>query len=283
MFLKKEIKTDIYDIYDNEIINPNIKLIASDMDGTLLNNDHSLPPDFFEILNRMEDRGIHFVAASGRPYYTLYDNFKPYSDKLSYISENGACVVENGIITYKNTISRENLCEVVDICEDIEDIYVVLCGLKGAHILNFPEIIGEVDRYYSHRFIEKDLRYVDDEIFKVGICDLKTPYENSYKKLYPALKDKLNLVVSGAYWIDIMNCDINKGVALENIQRRLNVKTEETMAFGDFYNDTEMLSKAKYSFVMENANEDMKIHGNYIAKPNTQFGVTEAIKRFALK
>ena len=55
------------------------------------------------------------------------------------------------------------------------------------------------------------------------------------------------------------------------------------MVFGDFYNDVEMLKKAHYSFVMENANEDMKQYGNFIAKKNTENGVIEAIEEYVLK
>lgn len=260
-----------------------IKLIASDMDGTLLTSGHSLPPDFFEILDELQKRNIMFVAASGRPYYTLYDNFNPSSNKISYISENGACVVENGEISYKNTLSRKHLCKVIDICKDIEDIYVILCGTKGAHILNLPELVNEIGKYYSRKFVVDDLKNVQDDIFKIGICDMKTPNKNSYKKLYPALKDELSMVVSGELWIDVMNIGINKGVALENIQNQFGIQPEETMVFGDFYNDIEMLSKAKYSFVMENANDDMKIHGKYIAKNNNEYGVTEAIKKYILR
>ena len=274
---------DKYDVYDlsNEI--SNVKLIASDMDGTLLNSDHSLPDDFFDILKKLEKNGTHFVVASGRAYYTLYKNFQPYSDHISYICENGACVVENGKMTYKNMLSKEHLKKCIDLLYDIDDIYVVLCGSKGAYILDLPEWVEEIDSYYSNRFIVEDLRDIDDDIFKIGIYDTKTPHDNSYKRLFPYLNEDLSLVISGKYWLDIMNKDVNKGVALQNIQKQFNVGYDETMAFGDFYNDIELLSMAKYSFVMENANEDMKIYGKYIAPPNTQCGVTEIIKKYVLK
>ena len=80
-----------------------------------------------------------------------------------------------------------------------------------------------------------------------------------------------------------MNKNVNKGAALEKIQKDENISYEETMVFGDFYNDIEMLGKAKFSFVMENANEDMKQYGNYIAKSNRDYGVIKAIKEYVLK
>ena len=75
----------------------------------------------------------------------------------------------------------------------------------------------------------------------------------------------------------------NKGYALEQIQKDENISFEETMVFGDFYNDIEMLQKAYYSFVMENANEDMKQYGNFIAKRNRENGVIQAINQYIFK
>ena len=80
-----------------------------------------------------------------------------------------------------------------------------------------------------------------------------------------------------------MDKNVNKGAALEKIQKDENISYEETMVFGDFYNDIEMLGKAKFSFVMENANEDMKQYGNYIAKSNRDYGVIKAIEEYVLK
>lgn len=91
------------------------------------------------------------------------------------------------------------------------------------------------------------------------------------------------VVVSGELWVDINNKGVNKGYALEQIQKDENISFEETMVFGDFYNDIEMLQKAYYSFVMENANEDMKQYGNFIAKSNRENGVIQAINQYIFK
>lgn len=76
-----------------------IKLIATDMDGTLLDEDKNIPQGFFEMLNKLKEKGVAFVVASGRSYVTLYENFKPHSDSLDFICDNGAFVVINGGIT----------------------------------------------------------------------------------------------------------------------------------------------------------------------------------------
>ena len=80
-----------------------------------------------------------------------------------------------------------------------------------------------------------------------------------------------------------MNQGINKGSALADIKRRFGSTTDQTMAFGDFYNDIDLLNEAKYSYVMANANDDMKQYGNFTAESNSEYGVTKAISAYLAK
>ena len=114
---------------------------------------------------------------------------------------------------------------------------------------------------------------------KVAICDLAGSAQNAYPVLSRALGEELNIVVSGEFWLDAMNPDTNKGAALDFLQQSLGVTPAQTMAFGDYYNDIELLARAEYSFVMENANEDMRRYGRFLAESNDRHGVTRAIRR----
>lgn len=260
-----------------------IKLIATDMDGTLLNEEGKIPKDFFDILDKLIKKNIKFVVASGRPYFTLYENFKPASDKIDYLADNGAFVVENGKITNIDIIDKKYVNAIIKACRFINNVAVVLCGTKGAYHENLPQkYLNEIDKYYYKKFIVDDLLKVEDDIFKVTICDLDHASKNSFPILSAIYGDDLMVVVSGLVWIDIMNKNVNKGTGLENIQKYLGITSEETMVFGDYYNDVEMLKRAKYSFVMENALDDMKQYGNFIAKSNKENGVLEAIKEYVL-
>lgn len=145
------------------------------------------------------------------------------------------------------------------------------------------EFLNEIDKYYIQKHIVNDLYAVDDNIFKIAICDLGISAENSYKILNPLFGKDNKVVVSGALWVDINGKSVNKGAALKEIQELYNITYEETMVFGDFYNDIEMLKEAHYSFVMENANEDMRQYGNFIAKSNKEAGVIQAIHEYVLK
>lgn len=261
-----------------------IKLIATDMDGTLLNEKGCLPEGFFEMLEKLKERNIKFVAASGRPYKTLYENFKPKSDYLDYICDNGSYVVLNDMQPVINGLKKDVVHAVIKACEKIENTVVILCGVNGAyHMPCSDDYLKEIDKYYIEKHVVDNIYDVDDNIFKIAICDLNISSENSYKVLNPLFGDENKVVVSGELWVDINGKSVNKGAALKEIQECFNISYEETMVFGDFYNDIEMLKEAHYSFVMENANDDMKQYGNFIAESNNDNGVIKAINEYVLK
>lgn len=258
-----------------------IKLIATDMDGTLLNENNQLPLNFFQTLEKLKEKNIKFVIASGRPYLTLYENFKPISDELYFICDNGSYIVEPNTQPIISIIDKKIVNNIISICENIPNIMLIICGVKNAyHKPCSKEIENNVCKYYINRKIINNFSDIDDDIFKITIYDKKGALENSYKILTPLLNEECKIVVSGFNWIDINNKNISKGAALKKLQADCNISYDETMVFGDFYNDIEMLQSAYYSFVMENANEDMKQYGNFIAKKNTENGVIKAIEDY---
>ena len=259
-----------------------IRLIASDMDGSLLDDQKRIPPEFYEILPRLKQKGILFVVASGRSYCTLKENFGPVSGEIGYICDNGAYVVHNGTASI-NTIPKDLLLQLVRACDELQEVQVILCGVHGSYHKKYtPEFNFEIGSYYVNRRIVKDLSMVEDDIFKVSICDMNNPETHTYSFLNERFGNALSLQISGRVWMDVVSKGINKGVALEKIQRTMGVSMEETMAFGDFYNDVELLGRAHYSFVMENSNDDMRKYGNFMAASNNNLGVIRAIEDYVL-
>lgn len=260
-----------------------IKLIVTDMDGTLLNENGHLPEGFMDILDRIRAKDIKLVAASGRPYYTLQTNFGPIGNYLSYICENGALVVDNNKVIYESVIDKNNVSEVIAAAKEIESNVVILCSANSAYVENCSEEhLSEIKKYYTCLEVVDDLFKITDPIIKITICNLENSHENLDNFFKPKFEEKLNVVGSGLIWIDISNKNVNKGTALENLMSAYNISREETMVFGDYYNDIEMLKIAEYSFVMENAPDDMKQYGKYIAASNTEAGVLRAILEYAL-
>ncbi|MCQ8211382.1 Cof-type HAD-IIB family hydrolase [Cetobacterium somerae] len=256
-----------------------IKLVVTDMDGTFLNDKKEFSEEFWEIHSKMEEKNIKFVVASGRQYQNLRKNFEKIMDKIVFIAENGSYVVEKEKEIYSRILSEDIIKKYVEIGRKIPTTNIVLCGKKSAYIeSNNKEFINEVEKYYEEKKIVTDLLEVkDDEIIKVTYCDLS----GTEKNVYPYIKNEKDtqIVVSGEIWLDISHLESNKGIALEALQKKLNIKYEETMIFGDYLNDYEMLKKGKYSFAMENAHEEVKRISNFIAKSNNENGVIEELKK----
>ena len=85
-----------------------IKLIASDLDGTLLqNNAQELNPEMFDIIWKLKEKGIHFIAASGRQYASMRRLFEPVKDEISYITENGSLCIHKGETLKRDVMERE--------------------------------------------------------------------------------------------------------------------------------------------------------------------------------
>lgn len=256
-----------------------IKLIASDMDGTLLTPSGEVPKEFFDIFKKLKEKNIEFIVASGRPYKTLYRDFKPISDELSYISDNGAMVVENGKVTALEIIPKNIIKKIINSCNKVKNITVVFCGVKSFYHLNCNKnTLEEINKYYLEKTIIESYDDIDDDIFKISICDMDNALTNSYPIIEKDLKKYCKVSVAGRFWTDITNKNVSKGSAIAKIQKLHSISKEETMVFGDYFNDVDMLKQAYYSYVMEDALDEVKAYGNFIAKSNKENGVLQVIK-----
>lgn len=256
-----------------------IKLIATDMDGTLLKSNNQLPERFPEVFERLQEEGIIFAAASGRQYYNLIKRFEAVQDQMMFIAENGTFVIYKNEEILVKSLDRNDAYELVKIGRTIDEAYIVLCGKKSAYIEgNDERFINEVKKYYERFKVVECLEDVEDEILKVTLCDFKGAEENSIK-YFEAFKEDFQVTVSGYLWLDIVANGTNKGVAIEYIQQKLGITPEETMTFGDYLNDLEMMKSAYYSYAMENAHEELKEAARFITQSNDEEGVLIEIER----
>lgn len=256
-----------------------IKLIATDMDGTLLNEHGCLSHEIFDIIKKLKEKNILFATASGRQYYTLEKNFSKVKDDVIYIAENGCYVVNKGAEVSSNYIDKELVKDLIKTARTVSDSEIVLCGKKAAYIeKNRIEFVAEVEKYYHRYEVVDDLNSVEDNILKFTIWDPKGSDANSNRVFSPLFGDKLHVVVSGTVWLDIINKDINKGVAIRQLQKKYDIKPEETMVFGDYFNDIDMLKAAYHSYAMANAPVEVKKHARFIAKSNRENGVIDVLK-----
>lgn len=259
-----------------------VKLVATDLDGTLLADDKIIPPEIFTLVPALRARGIGFVAASGRSPYTLKENFRPVADRIDYICDNGAVAIADGKEIFCRSVPDEIVRDVVEFCRE-EDVHVLLCGSKTTYLapVEGTKYEPHVRPYYFRRIPPAELLHTGDAINKIAVCDMRNPRSGSYDRLVQLLKGRAEVTVSGDIWMDVMQCGVNKGDALTAIQEYRGVKKEETVAFGDYYNDIPLLARAGYAYVMNNANEDMFAYGNRVAESNNDGGVLKVLRVLA--
>ena len=190
-----------------------IKLVASDLDGTLLQNGaQELTPRALDLVRRLTEKGIVFVASSGRQYDNEVNLFKPVKDQISYIAENGSICIHKGNVISRTVIAPELIRRTID--EVKKD---------GPHI---------IDKYLHH---------------------LKAKFSSEIK-----------VVTSGNIWIDFIAPGTNKGTALLKLLDVLQIRPEECMAFGDQYNDVEMLQTVGTSYAMSNSAPGIFYYSTYV-------------------
>lgn len=256
-----------------------IKLIVTDLDGTLLNDEKQFAPDFFELLDNLNKQGIKFCAASGRSQYTIEKIFKPYEKDIFYISDNGGYIKGKNIEEVNFPLSYEQSKKTVEECLKTESLNVIVCAKDKAYFVRpNPSVINIVNEYYINYDIIEDYTNIKEQILKIAVYDELGSAVHGYPKVKNNLDKELIGVVSADNWFDIMNKNLNKGIAVKRLQKHFGITPEETMAFGDFNNDIEMLKCARYSFAMANSNDEVKKAANYIAESNNDFGVVKAIK-----
>lgn len=261
---------------------PDIRLIACDMDGTLLDDAHAIHDDFWPLIGQLRERGILFCPASGRQYNNLRQCFGTVADELAFIAENGCLVMHRDRELSSDCVPRQAALDVVRKVRALQEaglnLGVVLCGKGAARIERHnPRFVEQVERYYLRLEVVDDLLAVDDDFLKIALYDP----ESAERRLLPhfaALRPACQVVVSGQNWLDIMPPAANKGSGLRHLQQALGVSRAQTMVFGDFLNDLEMMDEAAYAFAMANAHPLLKARASHLAPANTENGVVRTIR-----
>ncbi len=260
-----------------------IKLIAADMDGTLVDSSQHLPPDLHQVVRGLTQRGVRFAVASGRQYYNLLKHFEPIHNEMTFIAENGGVIFEKGKLLYCNEIVPERLEILIQTLESIPGIKPVLAGVKSSYIIHGGSVFIE-NLYSNYERYEtvKDLREVTqyDTICKIAVFDESGAEKHSLPQLKSLEKYGFTVLLSQPCWMDIQNQEVDKGIAIQELQRMFGIQPDECMAFGDYLNDRGMMKVVDYSYAMANAHPELKAVSRYVAKSNDENGVIDKIREF---
>lgn len=265
------------------------KLIALDMDGTLLNEEKKVSERTKKSISDAREQGVTVVLATGRPI----EGVSRYLEELDMLTENDYVLSYNGALVQK-TKHKEIVSKVVLKGSDLHYLNDLSKEL-GVNIHAFSEKEGlittkiskytEVEANINNINIkETDLAKVnkDDVIIKIMMIAEPEILAEAIKKLPKEVYEKYTVVKSAPFFLEFLNKDANKGTGLELLAKHIGVKREEVIAMGDAGNDIHMIEYAGLGIAMGNAFHEVKEIANYITDTNENQGVAKAIEKFVL-
>ena len=280
-----------------------IKLIASDMDGTLLNHNHKIPKENIKLINFAKKQGIEFVVATGRAYYEALPALNEENINCDVISFNGGIVYDkNGNIISMTPMTPKDLYYTIEILKSFDISYqlytknTIYTTSIETDINAYIDLIRsngyepDEDHLRAEAQLKLDMGYITEvDNIELYLNEKENPpikviaISNDISKLKNAIKllsanKNISVTSSGANNIEIMHKDATKGEALKEIAKIYDIELENIVAIGDNLNDQAMLDIVGYSVAMKNGNQILKEQAKYITeKTNSEGGVGDTI------
>ena len=280
-----------------------VKLIASDMDGTLINDKHEISKEDAIVIKEAQLKGIDFIITTGRLYQEAFQQVRDAGIDCQYIVMNGAeHRDEDGKILYSIDIDKKQVKEIVDVLNK-NNLYTELYTNKGLYTVSSEEVcvqavvtkikffepektVDEIlktakkhSEFTKLKFIDHINRFLEDEEIKVGKILSFSDDISLLDNMKNLLGKNNNLSVTASFKInmEVTHCDAKKDILLEKIAQAKGYSNDEVMVIGDSYNDYTMIKKFKNSFAMGNAIPEIKEIATYVTEDNNSSGVGKAI------
>lgn len=288
------------------------KLMAIDLDGTLLNSFGEVSEETRKALKKVKEQGTEVVLASGRPISSTESLAVELGVDNYLISGNGAAVydIQNQKIIYDRFLSKEQVLNIAKMCEENSFFYnvytedeVIASSLNYNVLFYHKENVKKIEEKRTHiNVVQNIAEYIEqsgkEKFLKITVCDESQFIFNSIMKRLKSIpgidvlevaymsrkkiKDGTDDVDIQYYYTEITNENVNKWSAIEFLLDKLDIQKEEVIAIGDNINDKEMIEEAGLGVVMGNSNPKMKEIADKIVADNNSEGVLEAIKNYVL-
>ena len=268
-----------------------IKIVATDMDGTLLDPRGQLDlPRLEKILDKLDQRGVRFVIATGNEVHRMRQLLGHLAERVVLVVANGARIFENNELlqaqTWDDAMVDRALAHFKG--RECQDQFVVT-AMNGGFVKK-GTVFTELDKFMTPEMIEKlyqRMNFVDEfdpnlfgGVLKMSMVVGEERSESVLQEINDLFDGHVRAVSSGYGCIDILQDRIHKAWGLVELLKRWNLKPEQIMAFGDSENDIEMLELAGISYAMENAEEAVKEIATKVAPANSQAGVYKVLENW---
>ena len=266
-----------------------IKLIATDMDGTLLDPKGQVDlPRLEKILDQLEERGIRFVIATGNEIHRVKQLLGHLTERVVLIVANGARIFEGNQLLQAQTWDDDMVDRALEFFKgrECQNQFVVTSmnggfvkeGTVFTQLENFmtPEMIELF--YQRMNFVEELESHLFGGVLKMSLVVGEERSDSVLEEINQLFNGHVQAVSSGYGCIDILQAGIHKAWGLQELLKRWDIKAEEIMAFGDSENDVEMLQLAGIAYAMENADDKAKAVATDFAPSNSQAGVYQILE-----
>lgn len=269
-----------------------IKLIASDLDGTLLTDSKELSPETRNALNLSVKRGIHIVPTTGRSFYSVPELIRNYPGVEYVITANGGAIYSTSQKKriYQCLLERESVEALIAVRKRENMVMeVVIDGVPYAEEDYVRDPLPYLATEYGARYIKATRKPVKDicgfaiqHAEELDSISFVCRYEDK-ERLYTSLDKEIpHIYVTSSVpnLMEIGHMDAGKGKTLLWLLKKLGISPEEAMAFGDADNDISMLEAVKYGIAMGNGTENCRNAAFYVTDTNENDGVAKAILQF---
>lgn len=268
-----------------------IRVIATDMDGTLLDPKGQLDlPRLEKILDKLDQCDIRFVIATGNEVHRMRQLLGHLTERVVLVVANGARIFENNELiqaqTWDDAMVDRALAHFKG--RECQDQFVVT-AMNGGFVKT-GTVFTELDKFMTPEMIEKlyqRMNFVDEfdsslfgGVLKMSMVVGEERLDSVLQEVNDLFDGRVRAVSSGYGCIDILQDGIHKAWGLVELLKRWNLKPEQIMAFGDSENDIEMLELAGISYAMENAEEAVKRVATKVAPANSQAGVYKVLENW---
>lgn len=268
-----------------------IKIVATDMDGTLLDPRGQLDlPRLEKILDKLDHRGVRFVIATGNEVHRMRQLLGHLAERVVLVVANGARIFENNELLQAQTWDDAMVDRALGHFKgrECQDQFVVT-AMNGGFVKK-GTVFTELDKFMTPEMIEKlyqRMNFVDEfdpnlfgGVLKMSMVVGEERLDSVLQEVNDLFDGRVRAVSSGYGCIDILQDGIHKAWGLVELLKRWNLKPEQIMAFGDSENDIEMLELAGISYAMENAEEAVKRVATKVAPANSQAGVYKVLENW---
>lgn len=264
------------------------KLIAIDMDGTLLKEDKTVSDITKKAIERARKKGVKVVLASGRPIegITKYLQELNLVDKEDYVLSFNGCLIQNTEtreVISKNILKGSDLNYLYSISKELGvNIHAFSkLGCITPKISRYTEVEGAINGIPIH-IVDFNKITPKEDIYKVMMIDEPEVLDEAVKKFPGEVYDRYTVVKSTPYFLEFLNKNSNKGEGVKSLTKYLGIKQQEVICVGDAGNDLHMIKFAGLGVAMGNAFEEIKEAADYITSTNEDDGVAQVIEKFIL-